>query len=97
MEFSQLQAFISVAHNRSFSITAQQLHLSQPAISKRISTLEQQLNCELFDRIGHQVQLTEAGQRLLPRAIKIIQDIEDCKRHIQQLDKNISGKLTIAS
>ncbi|MFT5521883.1 MAG: DNA-binding transcriptional LysR family regulator, partial [Enterobacterales bacterium] len=42
-------------------------------------------------------QLTEAGQRLLPRAIKIIQDIEDCKRHIQQLDKNISGKLTIAS
>jgi DNA-binding transcriptional LysR family regulator len=97
MEFSQLQAFISVAQNRSFSITAQQLHLSQPAISKRISTLEKQLDCELFDRIGHQVQLTEAGQRLLPRAIKILQDIEDCKRHIQQLDKNISGKLTIAS
>ncbi|MFT5451155.1 MAG: DNA-binding transcriptional LysR family regulator [Enterobacterales bacterium] len=97
MEFSQLQAFISVAQNRSFSITAQQLHLSQPAISKRISTLEQQLNCKLFDRIGHQVQLTEAGQRLLPRAIKILQDIEDCKRYIQQLDKNISGKLTIAS
>jgi DNA-binding transcriptional LysR family regulator len=97
MEFSQLQAFISVAQNRSFSITAQQLHLSQPAISKRISTLEKQLDCELFDRIGHQVQLTEAGQRLLPRAIKILQDIEDCTRHIQQLDKNISGKLTIAS
>jgi DNA-binding transcriptional LysR family regulator len=97
MEFSQLQAFISVSQNRSFSITAEMLHLSQPAISKRISTLEQQLNCKLFHRIGHQVQLTEAGQRLLPRAIKILQDIEDCKRHIQQLDENISGKLTIAS
>jgi len=97
MELSQLHAFIRVAQNRSFSMTAEQLHLSQPAISKRISTLEQQLNCELFDRIGHQIRLTEAGRRLLPRATKILQDVEDCIRHIQQLDKKVSGKLSIAS
>ena len=97
MEFSQLQAFISVAQNHSFSITASQLHLTQPAISKRISTLEEQLGCALFDRIGHQIQLTEAGRVLLPNAIKILQDIEDSKRQIQDLDNKVSGKLTLAS
>jgi len=97
MEFSQLKAFISVAQNHSFSITAKQLNLTQPAISKRISTLEEQLDCTLFDRVGHQVQLTEGGRSLLPRAIKILHDIEDCSRHIQNLDSKIAGKLTIAS
>ena len=97
MEFSQLKAFISVAQNCSFSITANELHLTQPAISKRISTLEEQLDCILFDRIGHHIQLTQAGELLLPRAIKILQDVEDCKREIHSLDDAVSGKLTLAS
>ncbi|PCJ48255.1 MAG: LysR family transcriptional regulator [Gammaproteobacteria bacterium] len=97
MELSQLQAFVSVAQNSSFSITAEQLHLTQPAISKRISSLEQQLNCELFHRLSHQVQLTETGKCLFPKAIKILQDVEDCKRFLQQLDGKVAGKLTIAS
>jgi len=97
MELSQLQAFISVAKNCSFSITATQLHLTQPAISKRISTLEEQLGATLFDRIGHKIQLTEAGIVLLPNAIKILHDVEDCKRQIQSLDNSISGKLSLAS
>lgn len=97
MEMSQLQAFISVAQNRSFSITANQLHLTQPAISKRISTLEEQLGCALFDRIGHSIQLTQAGDVLLPIARKILQDVEDCKRQIQSLNNCVSGKLTLAS
>jgi len=97
MEFSQLQAFICVAENASFSVTANQLHLTQPAVSKRISTLEELLGCELFDRFGHQIQLTEAGKKLLPRAIKILQDIEDCKRQLHNLDKKVSGTLSLAS
>jgi len=97
MEMSQLQAFISVAHNRSFSITANQLHLTQPAISKRISTLEEHLGCALFDRIGHRIQLTTAGSILLPIAIKILQDVEDYKRQVQGLNNSVSGKLTLAS
>lgn len=97
MEFSQLKAFICVAENCSFSITATQLHLTQPAISKRIATLEEQLGCVLFDRIGHHIQLTQAGEVLLPHAIKILQDVEDCKKQIHHLDDSVSGKLTLAS
>jgi DNA-binding transcriptional LysR family regulator len=97
MEFTQLQAFVGVATNHSFSKTASQLHLTQPAISKRISTLESHLGCDLFDRIGHRIVLTDAGKHLLPKAIKILQDIEDCKRFIHNLDDAVSGTLSLAS
>ncbi|MCP3674257.1 MAG: LysR family transcriptional regulator [Gammaproteobacteria bacterium] len=97
MEFSQLKAFICVAENHSFSITANQLHLTQPAISKRISTLEEQLGCILFDRIGHHIQLTQAGEVLLPRAIKVLQEVEDCKKQLHRLNDCVSGKLALAS
>ena len=97
MEIAQLQAFVSVAQNGSFSITAIELHLTQPAISRRISTLEEDLSCKLFDRIGHRIQLTEAGKRLLPRAISILQELEDCKKYIQNIEKTISGTLTLAA
>jgi DNA-binding transcriptional LysR family regulator len=52
MDTQQLQAFIAVAETGSFSTAAEQLHLTQPAISKRISGLEQLLETRLFDRIG---------------------------------------------
>ena len=97
MEFSQLQAFVSVAQNHSFSITANELHLTQPAISRRISTLEGYLDCKLFDRIGHRIQLTEAGKRLLPKALNILQELEDCKKYIQNIEQSISGQLTFAA
>jgi len=97
MEFSQLQAFICVAKNSSFSLTAEQLHLTQPAISKRISSLEEQLGYPLFDRVGHQVELTEAGRVLLPNALKILHDIEDCKKQIQNIDNKVSGRLSLAA
>ena len=52
MDTQALAAFVAVAENNSFSRAAEQLHLTQPAISKRLSSLEQQLDVRLFDRIG---------------------------------------------
>jgi DNA-binding transcriptional LysR family regulator len=57
----QLKAFILVAETTSFSQAAEQLHITQPAVSKRVALLEQQLDTSLFDRIGRSVSLTEAG------------------------------------
>ena len=62
MDIAALHAFVTVAETRSFSEAALRLHLTQPAISKRIAQLETSLNCQLFDRIGRQIHLTEAGQ-----------------------------------
>ena len=97
MEITALKAFIAVAENHSFSIAAEKIFLTQPAISKRIATLESQLGTALFDRIGRQIKLTEAGRALLPRAIKIINEVEDSRRAIANLSHKVEGKLTIGT
>ena len=52
MDLANLNAFIAIAETGSFSGAGERLHLTQPAISKRIAGLEQQLNVRLFDRLG---------------------------------------------
>lgn len=97
MEISTLQAFVSVAANGSFSLAAEQLYLTQPAVSKRIASLEDQLGVALFDRIGRKVCLTEAGQALLPRARELINDVADLKRLATNLTGEIKGLLQIGT
>jgi len=97
MDIAGLQAFVSVAENASFSAAADALHLTQPAVSKRIAGLENELNTPLFDRIGRQIQLTEAGHALLPRAQKIINDVNDSQRVINNLSSSIAGQLCIGT
>lgn len=97
MDINHLAAFLAVAEHGSFSQAANQLYLTQPAISKRIQSLEAQLNCKLFDRIGRDVILTEAGQVLKPCAQNIVLELNEAKRQVQNLKKNISGQLSIAS
>jgi len=97
MDINQLATFIAVAETSSFSLAAERLFLTQPAISKRIVVLEQLLGSRLFDRIGKKVILTEAGQILLPRAKKIIAETEDTRTAIQNLSGSIAGGFTLAS
>lgn len=95
MDTQNLQAFLEVAETSSFSLAAESLHLTQPAVSKRIATLESQLDCKLFDRISRRVQLTESGNALLPQAQRILQAVQDARRSIVDLQGEISGELSI--
>lgn len=95
MDTQLLQAFAAVAESGSFSAAAEQLHLTQPAISKRIALLESQLDASLFDRIGRQITLTEAGRTLLPHAQSVLQELRAAKRHIQDLRGGVTGLLTM--
>jgi DNA-binding transcriptional LysR family regulator len=97
MDTQSLQAFLAVADSSSFSRAAEQLHLTQPAVSKRIATLEGQLGSRLFDRIGRRVTLTEAGRLLLPRARKILVMMDDSRRVIGNLEGSVAGSLTLAT
>ncbi|MGA9470562.1 MAG: LysR family transcriptional regulator, partial [Candidatus Macondimonas sp.] len=72
MDLNALVAFVAVASEGSFSRAAANLYLTQPAISKRIAALEQDLGAPVFDRIGRGIALTEAGRALLPRARDIL-------------------------
>ncbi|MBI3560758.1 MAG: LysR family transcriptional regulator [Gammaproteobacteria bacterium] len=97
MDIASLHAFITVADTGSFSLASTKLYLTQPAISKRIALLESELDTRLFDRIGRQISLTEAGQALLPRARRILQEIEDSRRALQNLSGKTAGLLRIGT
>ena len=96
MDNQNLKAFITVANSGSFSESAEQLHLTQSAISKRIAQLEHQIGKKLFDRIARRVTLTEAGTELLPRALRILQEYENALQAINDLSGEASGTLRLA-
>jgi len=97
MDTVNLQTFIAAAELESFSLAAEQLYLTQPAVSKRVATLEEALGARLFDRIGRRVSLTEAGRELLPRAKAILRDIDDSRRLISNLTGTVAGQLSIGT
>ncbi|MBU2862685.1 LysR family transcriptional regulator [Reinekea forsetii] len=97
MDLHSLEAFLAVAETGSFSRAGEKLFLTQPAISKRVSNLEQQLATPLFDRIGRDVYLTEAGKLLQTRATRIVNDIKDAQQTVVQLNEDHVTELSMAS
>ena len=97
MDAPELTAFIAVARSGSFSQAAEDLHLTQPAVSKRIAALEASLATRLFDRIGRRIVLTEAGEALLPRARRILDEMDDARRALSQRAGQVAGTLTVAT
>ena len=96
MDTELLKAFVTVAELGSFSLAADALHLTQPAVSKRIALLEEQLHSKLFDRIPRAVSLTETGRILLPRANEILRQIGETRQAIDDLSGSITGSLSVA-
>jgi len=97
MDLPDLRAFVAVAEFASFSRAAERLALTQPAVSKRVSDLERSLAAPLFDRIGRRVSLTEAGHALLPRARRLLSDIDDTRRELADLSGTVGGRLEMAT
>lgn len=97
MEFRELEAFVAVADELHFGRAAERLHLSQPAVSKRVQALEAHLDCRLFDRIGRRVWLTDAGRLLLPRAALLQRTLLDTERQIREMDRQVAGVLGLAT
>jgi len=97
MELSAYTAFIAVSEHGTFSKAADALYITQPAVSKRIALLEEQLGSKLFDRIGKRVMLNEAGRAVLPIAERILQDVKESQRVIDNLSGHISGNLSLVT
>jgi DNA-binding transcriptional LysR family regulator len=97
MDTQQLQAFVAIAECGSFSAAAERLHLTQPAVSKRLALLEEQLDAQVFDRIGRRIRLTAAGQLLLPRAKTVLNEVEAGYQAIAGLRGEVAGALSIAT
>ena len=97
MELNNLRAFLAVAESQSFSAAAEHLHLTQPAVSKRIAALEETLGSALFDRVGRKTLLTEAGRALLPVATSVTRELNRVQDSIARLGTDIGGRLSIGT
>ena len=97
MNFNDLRAFVAVAERASFSAAAQQLFITQPAVSKRIASLENDFGVQLFDRVGKRVYLTQAGKLLVPQAQQMLAMLSDTEKQLHNLSHQVSGTLHLAT
>ena len=97
MEITQIDAFLLATRLGSFRRAAEELHISQPSLSARVQTLEQDLGTPLFHRMGRGVRLTEMGKVFVPYAERAIETLRK-GREIIDITRNVSGGvLSIAS
>lgn len=97
MDLGHLLTFRIVADRGSFSRAAQELGLSQPAVSNQIRSLEARLGQRLLDRGGRSVEMTPAGEVVYQAALRML-EIQDRLRHdLASITEEISGRLTIGS
>ncbi|MFT6372216.1 MAG: DNA-binding transcriptional LysR family regulator [Gammaproteobacteria bacterium] len=97
MQLSQVTAFITIAELESFSLAAERLHITQPAVSKRIRQLEQSMKTSLFDRIGKRSILTPNGLAFLPHAERILHEVKTYRSSLVGQNDKPSGSLTLAT
>ena len=95
LNMDNLQVFVMAAETENFSRAAQQLHMSQPAVSQQIQSLEQHLGVELFERNGRRISLSAAGQTLLPKARDLIRNCRQVEEAAMALAGEVTGHLSI--
>ncbi len=97
MTLDQLRIFLAVAQHLHFTRAAEALYLTQPAISAAIQGLEEQYGVKLFNRIGRQIEITEAGKLLQVEAQKIIDQVALTERGLRELNNLQRGELKLGS
>ncbi|MFS4550014.1 LysR family transcriptional regulator [Comamonas resistens] len=93
----QLRAFVAVATSGSFSRAADTLALTQPAVSRNVTELEQALGLQLLHRTTREVELTEAGRLLLGNVTRVLEDLDACLLEVQGLATQRKGRVKVAS
>ena len=93
----QLRAFVAVAQSSSFSRAADALALTQPAVSRNVTDLEQALGLLLLHRTTREVELTEAGRLLLGNLSRVLEDLDACLLEVQGLATQRKGRVKVAS
>lgn len=97
MELRVLNYFLAIAREENFTKAAQQLHVTQPTLSRQIADLERELGVKLFVRSNHNIILTEDGMILKRRAQEILSLADKTKRDFLQKDEVLSGTISIGS
>jgi DNA-binding transcriptional LysR family regulator len=96
MELDHVKAFVAIVQSGGFTRASATLHLSQPAISRRVRLLERELGAPLFERLGRGVVLSDAGRAFLPHAEALLASMRDGIDAVGELHGSSRGAVTLA-
>lgn len=96
IDFDGIQAFVAIADLGGFSKAAEQLHVTQTALTRRIQKLESYIGLKLLDRTTRYVQLTSVGRDFLPRAKAIVGEVTRTMEGLKDMSKHSQGSFTLA-
>lgn len=97
MEIHQLRYFVACAEAGSMTLAARRSHVSQPSLSQQVKKLEDGLGMLLFDRLGKGIVLTDAGRALLPRARRILSELDDTQENLRAQVESGEAMLSIGA
>src|SRR3982751_1947559 len=92
----QLKVFESAARHLSFSRAAEELHLTQPAVSTQVRKLEEHAGLPLFEQLGKKIHLTAAGAQMLVSSRAIIQQFHEAEESMSQFKGISGGRLNVS-
>jgi LysR family nitrogen assimilation transcriptional regulator len=95
MELSQLRTLIQVAELGSLSKAADRLHIAQPALSRQVRMLEDELGVRLFERHGRGMVLTEKGREVLKHAIRVLSELEEIRAAASDTATALTGQIAV--
>jgi DNA-binding transcriptional LysR family regulator len=95
MELHQLEYFVAVAEESSFTRAAARVHVAQPGVSAQVRRLEAELGQQLLDRSGRSVRLTEVGRAMLPFARAALDAVANARLTVDQLAGLVHGQVTV--
>ena len=97
MELYQLRSFAAIAETGNLTRAAEKLHVSQPAVSAQIRSLEDELDLALFARTPAGMELTPAGQRVLADAERVLAAAQVLRNHARALKNEVAGKVGVGT
>ena len=92
-----LKYFESIARNKNITKAAQELHISQPSLSKQIKVFEQELGCKLLERSTREISLSEPGKILYKHAVQILQQLDNASKEMNDVKNNGLGEIKIGA
>ncbi|HIJ59212.1 MAG TPA: LysR family transcriptional regulator, partial [Nitrospirae bacterium] len=93
----QLNIFMTVYKNKSFSKASEVVNLTQPTVSDHIKALEEELNCKLFDRLGRTIVPTTEADKIYPLVIDLLERAENIKETVALSKSNVDGEIVIGA
>lgn len=97
MEVHQLEYLVAVAEEGGFTRAAERLQIAQPSLSHQIKKLEKELRQPLFDRLPRGAVLTEAGQRMLEHARRVLAELHDARQRVSEVGGQVTGSLAVGA